>query len=78
MNTTYGHQEDTIVWYSPNWLWSIECRTVYKRNGDIDHRIYRLYNQREGVLWDTRTIEGNEFFPKYVRAAIARHVPEGA
>lgn len=76
MNTTYGHQTDEIIWYSPNWLWSIERRTVYTRSGEIDHQDYRLYNQREGVLWDLRTIKDNDFFPKYVRQAVARHCPE--
>ena len=79
MNTTSGHQTHTIEWHSDNWLWSIECCTVYARSGEVERQTYKIYNQRQGVMWPINAeTAANDFYPKYVRAAIARHVPQEA
>lgn len=77
MNTTYGHQTDTVLWQSPNGRWSIERRTVYNRSGTINHQSHHIYSASDGVLWpiNASTAE-NTFYPKYVRRAIAQHVKE--
>lgn len=78
-NTTGGHSVHETVWYSDNWKWSIERRATYKRNGDLASQHFHIYDQASGIMWPiNHETKDNEFYPKYVRRAISRHVPSEA
>lgn len=68
-------QTDAVVWRSADGLWTIERTTLTSDTGETC-RDYRLVNEREYTLWDTRTISGNDFFPRYVQEAVARHAQD--